>query len=59
MEKYMLIINEEGYPEVIFTNDYNDAKRMKQDAECGMGYYAELYSREETRHGREYRLLEV
>lgn len=30
-----------------FADDYTKAQRIKQDAECGLGAYAEIYGRQE------------
>lgn len=48
MKKYMIVYtDDEGCPSAAFADDYSKAKQIKQDAECGLGGYAEIYGREE------------
>lgn len=59
MKKYMLIItDDEGDQTEVFTDDVDAAMNTKMNAECGMGYQVELYSREKDEDGLEaYQLL--
>ena len=41
-----------------FADTYTEAKNTATDIECRLGGYTEIYSREETESGREYRFLE-
>lgn len=42
----MLVMkNEEGNQDALFTDNYSVACKSKMDAECGLGYECELYER--------------
>ena len=46
MKRYMVITKDEaGEVHVIFFDDLHDAEYYRQNAECGMGWYAEVYER--------------
>ena len=46
MERYMVIAQDEaGEVHVNFFGDLHDAEYFRQNAECGMGWYAEVYER--------------
>ena len=59
MKKYMLIIiDDEGDQTAVFTDEVDEAMNTRMNAECGMGYQVELYSREKDEDGLEsYQLL--
>lgn len=55
MKKYMVITRtDDGSAFAAFFDTYDEADGFKMDGECGMGYYAEVYERDDV-HG--YRLL--
>lgn len=60
MNKYMIVgVIDEGQI-ASFADDYQEAKQKKQDIECGLGGYAELYGREEREdQPGEYVLIEA
>ena len=59
MKKFMLIItDDEGDQTVVFTDEVDEAMNTRMNAECGMGYQVDLYSREKDEDGIEaYQLL--
>ena len=63
MKKFMVVIfasDEDGEETFAkFFDTYGDASNARMDAECGMGWYAEIYVRQETECGREYVFLEA
>ena len=46
MKKYMVVCTAEGDHAAMFFDAYEDARQAKQDVECGLGGYAEIYERE-------------
>ena len=48
MEKFMVLCCADGETWVDFAYTYGDAQARKQDVECGLGGYAEIYVREEN-----------
>ena len=67
MKKYMIVYEiKVDYPErepvqgASFADSYSEALDKKQGAECGLGGYAEIYVREESKDKpAEYVLLEA
>ena len=59
MKNYMVIIlTDEGEQIVNFFDKYQDAENCRMNSECGMGWYAEVYAREEIESGiRAYSLI--
>lgn len=54
MKKYMVIISDnEGTQSAIFTDNPNEAWDTRMDAECGLGYYAEVYEYQTDDDGNE------
>lgn len=46
LEKFMVLCCADGERWVDFAHTYGDAQTRKQDVECGLGGYAEIYVRE-------------
>lgn len=65
MKKYMVIDSYGGSVMAFFYDEYASARQHKMNLECGLGGYAEIYERVETKDddgvvvGEEYRLLEA
>ena len=59
MKKFMIVGEAEGEQFTSYADTYAEAKNKATDIECGLGGYAEIYSREQTEHGAEYRFLEA
>ena len=59
MKTFMVIGVVEGELFAKFADTYGEARDIATNIECGLGGYAELYSREECEGGPEYRLLEA
>lgn len=57
MKKYMVVVFGDGETWAEFFDDLVKAERYRQNSECGMGYYAEVYERIETECGREYQFI--
>ena len=45
MKKYMVVYTVEGNQGASFADDYTEARNKKMDIECGLGGYAEIYTR--------------
>lgn len=58
MKEFMIAAKVDDATFAKFADTYTEAKSMATDIECGLGGYTEIYSREETESGREYRFLE-
>lgn len=43
MKKYMVVIDGEDGTSAAFTDDREKAEQTRMDAECGMGYRAQVY----------------
>lgn len=43
MKKYMLILQGDGEQSAQFYDTWHDAENCRMNAECGMGWYAEVY----------------
>ncbi len=43
MKKYMIVIDGEDGTSAVFTDDAQKAEQTRMDAECGMGYKAQVY----------------
>ena len=44
MKRYMVItVDEKGEQNALFTDNRNQAWDARMDAECGLGWYAEVY----------------
>ena len=43
MKKYMVVISGEDGTSAIFTDDSIKAEQTRMDAECGLGYKAQVY----------------
>lgn len=43
MKKYMVVIDGEDGTFAVFTDDAQKAEQTRMDAECGMGYRAQVY----------------
>ena len=65
MKKYMIVCQntDDNKTEASFADTYNEARNIMMNAECGMGWPAEIYARveidEDGYKGSEYRLLEA
>ncbi len=59
MKPFMIIAIAEGETFTKFADTYTEAKDTAMNIECGLGGYAEIYKRENTEGGSEYRLLEA
>lgn len=59
MKTFMIIGLVEGKSFAKFADTYDEARDIAMNVECGLGGYAEIYAREETESGQEYRLLEA
>lgn len=64
MKKFMVVIlTDESETIAKFFNEYTEAKQAMMNAECGLGWYSELYERIEIEAedyaGKEYRLIEA
>jgi hypothetical protein len=59
MKKYMVIISGVEGQDAFFTDDYSAASNTRMDAECGLGYYAEIYERQEVDGEMQYVFLEA
>lgn len=47
MKAYMVLVKDENnVVSAMFFDDSHDARYYAQNAECGMGYYTELYVRD-------------
>jgi hypothetical protein len=54
----LIITDDEGDQTAVFTDEVDEAMNTRMNAECGMGYQVELYSREKDEDGLEsYQLL--
>lgn len=51
MPKYMVITKGDEGTFTSFFENINDADNCRMDAECGMGWYAEVYERTEIEEG--------
>ena len=58
MKKYMIVYSTDDGSGVCFCDEYNNARNVKLDVECGFGGYAEIYIREEVDEVPQYVLLE-
>lgn len=47
MPKYMVITKGDGEVWAAFFDSITEAEDYKMDGECGMGFYAEVYERDE------------
>ena len=57
MPKYMVVVlTDDGETFANFFDDVVKAENCRQNSECGMGWYAEVYERVEGEFGREYKL---
>lgn len=45
MKKYMIVYRIDEGMGSCFADDYKEARQKKQDIECGLGGYAEIYER--------------
>ena len=60
MPKYMVVVkmwNDDGTCDgtsALFFEDWMEAEDYRMNAEVGLGWYAEVYERQETEGGREY-----
>lgn len=43
MKKYMVVIDGEDGTSAVFTDDAQKAEQTRMDAECGLGYRAQVY----------------
>lgn len=59
MRQFMIVGEAEGEQITGFADTYSEARNKATDIECGLGGYAEIYSREQTEFGSEYRFLEA
>lgn len=59
MKTYMITAFVEGETFAKFADTYNEARSIAMNIECGLGGYFEIYEREETEAGSEYRFLEA
>lgn len=54
MKRYMIVISDnEGNQSAVFTDNSNQAWDTRMDAECGLGYYAEVYEYQADDDGEE------
>lgn len=55
MKKFMLVFLADGEETCTkFFDTYEEVQNARMDCECGLGWYAEIYERQETERGREY-----
>lgn len=59
MKKFMIVGKADGEQFTSYADTYNEARNQKMNIECGLGGYAEIYSREQTEFGSEYKFLEA
>lgn len=59
MKQFMIVGEAEGEQFTSYADTYTEARNKAMDIECGLGGYAEIYSREQTESGSEYRFLEA
>ena len=43
MKKFMIVINGEDGTSAVFTDDAQKAEQTRMDAECGLGWRAQVY----------------
>lgn len=43
MTKYMIVIDGEDRTSAVFTDDAQEAEQTRMDAECGLGWRAQVY----------------
>lgn len=54
MKRYMIVISDEkGEQSAVFTDSRDQAWDTRMDAECGLGYYAEVYEYQMDDDGNE------
>lgn len=58
MKEFMIVAKVDDSEFAKFADTYNEAKDIARHIDCGLGGYTEIYSREETDCGLEYRFLE-
>jgi hypothetical protein len=58
MKQFMIVAKVDDATFAKFADTYTEAKSTAMNIECGLGGYTEIYSREDTEGGREYRFLE-
>lgn len=58
MRPFMIVATVEDSTFAKFADSYTEARDVATNIECGLGGYAEIYSREEAEYGCEYRFLE-
>ena len=60
MKNFMVVgLTDDGKTFANFFDTYEEASNARMDCECGLGWYAEIYVREETECGKEYVFLEA
>lgn len=47
MRSYMVIVYGDGVEAARFFNSLDAAEKYRQDAECGLGFYTEVYERKD------------
>lgn len=57
MKKFMVVYTVDGETAASFYDKAAEADKAKQDIECGLGEYAEVYERMDTGSGLEYQLI--
>lgn len=54
MKKYMVVYNIDGENGASFYDNYSDAEKARQDIECGLGGFVEVYERFTNNYGSYY-----
>ena len=54
MERFMVVVKTDEGTEAWFFDDAEKADQARMDAEVSLGWYCEVYERQETEFGREY-----
>ena len=54
MKKYMVVYNIDGENGASFYDNYGDAEKTRQDIECGLGGFVEIYERFSNKYGSYY-----
>lgn len=58
MKKFMIVAKVDSTTFAKFADTYTEAKSTAMDIECGLGGYTEIYAREDSECGPEYRFIE-